>query len=141
MKTNDDYFHDWEASVFGFGYGTGEEYIIPILRRFVLAIPKCGESYKHEALEAEFGPVIAWLLINALCHADVIEYGTSPRFGWLTPIGEKLREYMESKTDEELQDALDRDNDYIACYPDWCNCDGPMCRNPFWRETKERGHS
>jgi hypothetical protein len=94
MKTTDDYFRDWESHFLGFGYGSGEEHVTPALKRFMELGQNDGGSYDHRELERELGPVVAWLLVNLLCHADAIEYGTSPRFGWLTPHGQRLREYI-----------------------------------------------
>lgn len=133
MKTNNDYFTDWESHVFGYGYGTGELPILTLLADFLHAHDR---DYSYRQLEALYTPVVAWLLINTLCHADIIEYGTSPRFGWLTKKGERLREYVISKTIDELEELTCRDQNYIACHPDRCNCDGPLAdcttQNPFW---------
>ena len=137
-KTLDEYFRDWEAHVFGFGYGTGEQYVLPALKAFMAACPSEG-GYSHEILEKAVGSQQAWFLINALCHADIIEYGTSPRFAWFTPEGKALREYITSHTDEQLYEtAAGYSEDYHHCYPDACNCGpngyekGRVCNNPFW---------
>jgi hypothetical protein len=140
-KSLDEYFRDWEAHVFGFGYGTGEQYILPTLKLFLSAVPIKG-NYDHEQLEKACGSAIAWFLINALCHADLIEYGTSPRYGWLTEKGKILKNYVDPRTAEQLYEtASGHDEDYTHCYPDACNC-GPdgydasrKCANPFWRST------
>lgn len=137
-KSLDENFRDWENQVFGYGYGTGEPHTIPALKAFLAAIPE--RSYDHKVLEAAVGPVAAWMLINTLCHADAIEYGTSPRYGWLTPKGEALKAYIDRRSDDELlAAACDYDpSDYAPCYPDTCNCGpkgyeaGRVCANPFW---------
>ena len=142
-KTLDDYWIDWESTAFGFGYGTGEPHVIPALRRFLELCNEGppGHSYDHRVLERELSPSVAWLLINVLGRRDIITYGTSPRFAWLTRKGERLREYMLSKTADELV-ALTTSygEDHAICYPDACNC-GPngydaqaVCPNPFWRD-------
>lgn len=140
IKTIEDHFTDWESHVFGFGYGTGEAHILPVVRQFFETLED-GRSYDHNKLEAAMGPQVAWLLINALCHADVIEYGTSPRFGWITHnYGEALRSFILSKSTDELYELTSRDSSYTVCYPDACNCgpngyeEGRKCGNPFWRE-------
>jgi hypothetical protein len=140
MKTPDDYFADWEASVFGFGYGSGEEHILPALKQFMDAAEAAGGgTYDYRELEASLGPVVTWLLINALCHADIIEYGSSPRFGWLTEHGAALKVYLAGRTLDQLADAL---SDYDEhCYPNHCNCDLEECSNPFWRPIKPRGRN
>lgn len=65
MKTPDDYFHDWEASAFGYGYGNGEEAIMPVLKAFVSALSADG-NYDYKLLEAAAGAAPAWFLINVL---------------------------------------------------------------------------
>lgn len=135
MKTLDNYFADWETETFGYGYGTGEEHVLPALKLFMAAIGRDDRlrAYDHTKLEAAVGAPVAWLLINVLCHADIIEYGTSPRYGWLTKEGEALKAYIDSKTVEELYEATSRDQEYVHCYPTYCNCDeGEKCSNPFW---------
>lgn len=134
-KTLDDYFCDWEGHNFGFGYGSGEPHVIPALKGFFDSLEE-KRSYDYQKLEHLFTPLSAWLLINALCNADILEYGTSPRFGWLTSKGKKLRDYVETKTSDELVDLVcSKTEDYDPCYPDYCNCDGGennRCTNPFW---------
>lgn len=136
-KTTEDYFSDWEAHVFGFGYGTGEPHTIGALKSFLDAIPGKG-TYAYCDLESKLGQVVVWLLINTLCHADLIEYGTSPRYGWLTTKGARLKEFVGSRSAEELEAMTDRDEHYDHCYPDACNCGpggyekGRVCQNPFW---------
>jgi len=138
MKPIDDAFADWEGSVFGYGYGTGEEHILGALVAFMEQI-KDGRSYDYRDLEVACGATVAWLLINALCHADIIEYGSSPRFGWLTPQGGLLCDYICSKTASELYQIIsDRSTEYIGCGADYCNCgsgptDGACQNNPFFR--------
>lgn len=148
MKTIDDHFRDWEHNTFGFGYGTGEEYIIPSLREF-LSLCKVRHDrgsfvYDYNELENALTPATAWLLINTLARhgIDIIEYGTSPRYAWLTDEGKRLREYMLSKDSDELYNiATGDDEDYMHCYPDYCNCDGDACHNPFWVNKKDKGRA
>ena len=136
MKSLDDNFSDWEASVFGFGYGSGEPHIIPALKRFLAEFQD--GSYDYRNLEKSVGETVAWLLINALCRASILEYGTSPRFGWLTKEGKALKEFIDSKTEDQLIEMACRDSSYVGCYPDACNCgpdgyeEGKKCVNPFW---------
>jgi hypothetical protein len=144
-KTIEDYFTDWESSAFGFGYGTGEAYILPALKRFFELCLMPGEGgYDYRILEAELTPTVAWLLINALARhqVDAIEYGTSPRYGWPTPRGVALKNFLASKTADELYDlAAGQTEDYVRCYPDACNCGpkgyeaGRVCGNPFWAKA------
>jgi len=137
-KSPDDHFRDWEGEAFGFGYGSGEPHIIPALKAFLEAIPVDG-AYDYEALEREFSSLPAWLLLNVLCHQDAIEYGTSPRYGWLTSKGKRLRAYVSEHTADDLvMSVCTRTESDIPCYLDHCNCDRPKgapgCINPFWRE-------
>lgn len=136
MKTEAQYFADWESEAFGYGYGTGEEPVLTALRAFFSAVSQDGK-YDHRKLEEAVTPTVAWLLINRLAQLDVIEYGTSPRFGWLTPHGDKLRAFCLSRSAEQLAELTATDEDYIGCFRDYCNCTasaehGCMDTNPFW---------
>lgn len=138
-RTIEQHFADWESDTFGFGYGTGEEHVIGALKTFLEAIPDDG-GYDYRVLEEKLGKPTAWLMINALCHAHVIEYGTSPRYGWLDqPHGVALAAFVRAHTVDELVMMTVRTEDDAPCYPDFCNC-GPdgwsqkkLCHNPFWR--------
>ena len=75
----------------------------------------------------------------------MLEYGTSPRGAWLTSRGKALKEYMATKTADELIElACGHDENYSPCYPDVCNCGpdgyekGKHCFNPFWEEDAWR---
>lgn len=142
-KTLDQHFSDWETEAFGFGYGTGEEHTLPALKTFFGCIgthPDRPRGYDYRDLEAALGGPTAWLLINALCKEDIIEYGTSPRGGWLTPEGEALKAFVDSKSAAELVElCTTRGPDHHSCMSDACNCDpnkstimGRVCPNPFW---------
>lgn len=136
-KLSSEYFADWESDTFGFGYGSGEEYTIPALKTFMENTPREG-GYDYKKLEGLLTPTVAWLLINILCHKDILEYGTSPRVGWLTNKGIRLRTFVINHTVDELYNFTDTDENYINCYPDACNCGptgyqkGVICQNPFW---------
>lgn len=136
-KTLEDYFTDWENHVFGFGYGTGEAYTIQALKAFFDHFTPENKAYDYRELEADLGNVVAWMMINVMGHADVIEYGSSPRFAWLTPKGMALRNFIATKTAGELVELTARDENYIICSPDACNCgerghvEGRICPNPF----------
>src|ERR1700754_195307 len=126
-KTIEQHFADWESHAFGFGYGSGEEHIMSALKGFFAAFGANDRaaSYEYGKLEQSVTPAVAWLLINRLCQLDVIEYGTSPRFGWLTREGEALKAFVDSKSADELTEiAAGHDEDNPGCYPDACNC-GP----------------
>lgn len=138
MKSIEQHFTDWESDAFGYGYGTGEEHVLTSLKTFFASVPvgaAAGErSYNFQVLESTLTPPVAWLLINALCHIDAIEYGTSPRFGWLTDSGEALGKFFAEHTVEQLYELTNPDHDYVHCFPAHCNCDDGDCRpfNPFW---------
>jgi hypothetical protein len=140
MKTLDRHFAEWESHVFGFGYGTGEPHILASLKTFMEAIEIDGASakYDYRKLEETLTPPVAWLLINIFGHHDIIEYGTSPRFAWLTGHGRALRDFVVSKSLDELIACTEID-DLDHCTPTFCNC-GPegysakkLCFNPFWK--------
>lgn len=137
-KSPDDSFRDWEATVFGFGYGTGEEHVLGALKAFLGATRGDNGSYDYRELEALLTPPVAWLLINALGHADIIEYGTSPRYGWLTMKGRRLRQFVTERGLEDLMALMNYDQEHTICHPDACNCGphgyeaGRKCVNPFW---------
>jgi hypothetical protein len=140
MKTLDNYFADWESEVFGFGYGTGERHVLPQLKAF---LELCNDSeynnrYDFRTLEKNLTPAVAWLLINALCKTDIIEYGTSPRHGWLTDKGMLLKSYVQCRTVEQLLSATCYDRTtYSPCSERYCNCGAKQVaqkciNNPFW---------
>lgn len=149
-KTLKEHFIDWENSAFGYGYGTGEEHTIPALRQFLaLCTAKDGRtshSYDHGEVEAVMTAPLAWMMINLLCTQDIIEYGSSPRYGWLTKEGDRLREFVLDHTVDELLTMVttrpipsNGDDEYCECYPNACNCGTTgydprrKCDNPFWR--------
>ncbi len=102
---NDKEFVKLENRIFGYGYGSGEEYTLRALKNF-LRRTGSSKNYDYRVFETDLGETITWLMINALCKADIIEYGCSPRFGWLTGKGEELKEYLEGKSVDELYDLL-----------------------------------
>ena len=137
-KTIEAQWIDWEAHVFGFGYGSGEPHTLAALKNFMGACQAEG-GYDYQALESILTPTVAWLLINTLAHHDILEYGTSPRYAWLTKSGKALKEFCDGHTLEELATlATSRTEDDPPCYPDTCN-HGPRghdarytCTNVFW---------
>lgn len=136
MKTTDDYFTDWESHYIGYGYGTGEEHTFGALKAFFHAIRDDG-CYDYRVLEQACGPAVTWLLISTLARAHVIDYGTSPRGGWLTENGKALAAYVLEHSVDELVQVTDHDETYTECFPDYCNCVGAKesgcCNlNPFW---------
>ena len=152
MKTLEEYFIDWWNHYFGHGYGTGEVYVLPALRSFLNLCrenPPNPRMYNHERITAAIGGAATWLLIEILERADIIEYGTSPRHGWLTGKGERLRDFVTTKTDQELVDIVGGGIVESFCNPeDWCACEGriikghdgeygfriPCINNPFWND-------
>jgi hypothetical protein len=134
MKSIDEHFLDWEGETFPYGYGTGEAAIRPMLKRFFKLCPNSG-AYDYRTMENELGPSVAWLMINALCRAQMLEYGTSPRFARLTPSGQALKAYVEARNPTEFGGDADRDG-RVECFTDHCNCDEP-CANPFWPARKD----
>lgn len=146
VLTLEQHFANWESETFGFGYGTGEPHVMDALGKFMRAIKPAPErGYDYQVLEAACGSAVAWLLINALCRwkVEVLEYGTSPRYGWLTREGERLREFVVARSTEQLLEALEADaDDQTHCSFDSCNCgprgysEGRKCPNPFWSRRR-----
>lgn len=140
-KTIDQNWVDWESYAFGYGYGSGEPNVISALKRFFELCP-ADDAYDYQALEAELGSIVAWLLINRLCRHDVsmLSYGTSPRCAWLTTRGKAMKAYLATKTVGELVGLICGvgGRSQMVCYPDACNCgpegyeEGRKCPNPFW---------
>lgn len=139
------YFRDWENEALGFGYGTGEPYILKALQKFLsLCNHTMHGSYDYKIIEKEIGAATTWLLINLLCHQDMISYGSSPRGGFLTEEGNRLKEFVCDHTVEELYDFLfieseSGSRELALCYKTGCNCgpngfiQGINCANPFWK--------
>ena len=132
------HFREWEQEAFGYGYGTGETYILPALHAFFLHLED-GHAYTAATMEEGLGGTAAWLLINVLCRTQMLDYGTSPRFGWLTRQGQRLRDYVLSKTPEELYEIVTQDMDPAQplCSRTFCHCEDGMetagCRhNPLF---------
>ena len=143
VKSDEDYFADWEGDVFGYGYGTGEGYIFSALKTFFSCADK-DESriFEYQTLENALTPTVAWLLINRLCRKDILEYGTSPRYSWLTPEGNRLKAFVDSHTVEQMEEICSRTDGMEVCGRDYCNCgplgyvEGRKCPNPFWPRRK-----
>ena len=136
MKTIEQQFRDWENSVFGYGYGTGEVHTLKNLKDFFSNINSDG-TYDFTILEKNLGAEQAWLMINILCKVNIIEYGTSPKFGFLSPCGKRLMEFIQNKNVKELYDiALTYDED--MCGIDYCNCDekNSSCKNNMFFDNK-----
>jgi hypothetical protein len=118
MENKDRQFKDWESRVFGAGYGSGE---LPILKAVKVFFDLLDDrNYDYQKLEGKLGDTITWLLINAFDKGNVIEWGTSARFGWLTSCGEYVRDFIKDKTPEELYEIVMRDDEAI------CMCDGDI---------------
>ena len=98
-------FVEFEERVFGYGYGSGEEPILEALRVFVSTIPEGERQYDYRVIEHELGAPTTWLLINALCNSDYIDYGTSPRFGWID--NDELLDYIRNHSVDEMIKALE----------------------------------
>lgn len=144
-KSNEDYFADWESHAFGFGYGSGEKHTIPAIKAFFELCPDGGaKAYDFRQLEDRLGATVAWLLINRFAQLGVLEYGSSPRFAWLTPHGKVLKAYIDDRSADYLVKLTERNEDYAHCYPDACNCGEKgydskrVCQNPFWVPQKRR---
>lgn len=136
-QLTDKNFIDWFSENFGYGYGDGEQYIIPALKGFLGTCPIDG-TYDYGEIERAIGKAETWFLMNTLCKEDILEYVTSPRFGWLDEKGKLLKEYLATKTEDELYELVMVDSDYTHCYSNACNCgkkgyeEGRKCDNPLF---------
>lgn len=141
QKVTDKHFRDWESYVFGCGYGTGEPVVLAALRKFFIVCDVGGtaDRYNYQWVEKAITPPVAWLLINALGNAGIIEWGVSARFGWLSRPGVLLRDFVNARTDEELYEILERDDEEVHCFPDLCQCPKP-CKNPLWASWARPKH-
>lgn len=102
-----------ELFPFECGYGTGEEHTIPLVYKF-MELLEDGRLYNFEVMEEVLGKVVAWVLIELLSNCDLIEWGTSSRFGWLTTRGEELRDMVGKFTQAEMYYLVTAiPNDYI----------------------------
>lgn len=143
-KTLEHHFLDWIDEHLSYGYGSGEPHTIPALKSFLSLCNEgtYGHQYDYNKLEEKLGGISTWLFINILCDARLIEYGTSPRFAWLTKEGQALRDFMLSHSDEELV-LMVCNNENDGCTRSYCNCspDGyiekKLCHNPFWKERSK----
>jgi hypothetical protein len=127
----DKHFIDWESAIFGYGYGTGEPHTIAAIKLFLGTCPAEG-CYDYEKLEDKLGTTTAWLLINIFCQNAIIEYGTSPRSGWLDKRGLLLKQYLDTKGLDDLLELVNTDENYDYCYPKYCTCEGSKCNNPLF---------
>lgn len=142
MKTIEESFRDWESYVFGFGYGSGEPVVLGLLKHFFHIMAHDDPrhpSYDYQVLESALGAGQTWLMINALCHACIIDYGTSPRHGWFTFEGQRLCDFVRGHSADSLVSMCESDESTDSCEPHCCNCgpngyeEGKHCDNPFWR--------
>jgi len=127
----DKHFIDWEGEMFGYGYGTGEQYTLKAIKDFFHNLED-GRSYSYEVLEEKMGKAECWFIINLFCKEGIIEYGTSPRFAWIEEKGQLLKEYLKDKTVDYIYDLVMVGQEYVHCYKDGCNCDDP-CNNPLFK--------
>lgn len=141
-----EYFRDWESEAFGFGYGTGEEHVLQVLKDMseLLKWNDSGSNYTYDykVLESKLGPTTTWLLLNALCKNGDIDYGTSPRYGWFYGKGKHLIDFVKSHSTDELYEMTKCDSSYLHCFDDYCGCGSEQvhhkCKNnPFWNDMTE----
>lgn len=95
----------------GYGYGTGEYVIVPLIKKFLTLCKANDYKYDHSEIEKKLGQAITWFLINGLCKLDVIEYGTSPRFAWISGDKEDLVHAIVKSSDDELYKIATMDFD------------------------------
>lgn len=86
-------FCEWYGEVLGYGYGTGDVHYCNNLRHFFWLAAQPG-PYDYNEMERDMGAAVFWLLLNTLCNAGVVDYGTSPRAGWLSPEGRRIADFV-----------------------------------------------
>lgn len=145
-RTIDDYFRDWFHEPFGYGYGSGEESILKSLKNMTNILKDNIDSggnytYDYRDLEKLLGEEVTWLLINALCKNDDIEYGSSPRFGWFYGSSARLIEYIkEHSVDDMYETVCGYDVSTDMCFGQYCSCGEKQVNkrcpnNPFWNDN------
>jgi len=140
-KTDEQFFLDWECAVFGYGYGSGERHTLKSLKDFLSSFD---HRYDYEELEKKLGGELTWLMITILAKVDILEYGTSPRYAWLTNSGELLQKFVKKHSVDELYEIVMNQDEYDesgVAHCDYSNCNcypeqmSGVCRhNPFLNE-------
>jgi hypothetical protein len=103
---NDQEFKQFESDAFGYGYGSGETHLLSLLKKAFDLFPMEG-NYDYKVLEQALGAEQFWLLLTLLLKAGgIINYGTSPRYGWLDPKGKELKKYLETRTFDQLYEIV-----------------------------------
>jgi hypothetical protein len=97
LSTDELGFIEFEHRVFGYG---GEPHVLRALKSFCEVAP-LHSFYDSEIVEHALTPPVAWLLINTLSHADMIERGTSMRIRF-TDKGVFLAEFVRARSVESL---------------------------------------
>lgn len=134
MNKEQQQFIEWERRAFGAGYGSGELPILKAVKAFFDNLQEAG-SYDHKLLEEKLGDTVTWLLINAFDKADMIEWGTSARYGWVTSCGHFVGKFIKGKTAEELYEIVMSDDQESICLCDGEMRDHPDCgKNPMVNE-------
>ena len=124
-------FKEWFYSNFGYGYGSGEEPVLRAIRAFFGACFYDNDDVKEEGypryqyttLEELLGQPLAWVLINKFCDDDIINYGSSSRYGWIENRGIRLKKFLEERSISELLVILFKDNERELCTEQYCYCD------------------
>ena len=101
-------FHIYQE-VFGYGDGTGDYYFFDILSKFFSHLYSFDSinkgscyNYNYQGLEKILTPNTAWLLINQLGNANLIEYGQSTRYGWMCDRGLFLQALFDYHAKQDL---------------------------------------
>lgn len=143
VKSDDEVFKDWFNDTYGYGYGTGEK---PILTAIMIFLGNCSSNenhiYSYDEIEKVIGKAATWMLISVFCKQDLVDYGTSPRFAWLTEKGKWLLNYLKGKSLQYLY-SLVMYNSFSECSSEYCNCvveNIPCITNPLlnWERDYER---
>lgn len=94
-------FQSLYSEQLGWGNYGSEQALCVSLKDFLDSIPlDCG--YDHELLATKVGAAFAWSLIYQFVALGWINYGTSPRYGWLEGDGVWLKAFVATRSADDL---------------------------------------
>jgi hypothetical protein len=93
-------FIEFEHRVFGYANGAAKPHVLRALKSLCEVVPLGGCDY--QIVEQSLTAPVAWLVINALRHSDMIEQGPSMRSIRFTDRGVFLAEFVRARCVENL---------------------------------------
>jgi hypothetical protein len=98
-------FCTWYGDTLGYGYGTGDVHFCHALVTFLRHCRETG-SYTYTTMQDALGEAAFWFFLNTLCHAGLVDYGTSPRYGWLSEEGKRLADFVKDYDADRLYNLV-----------------------------------